>query len=498
MGVIERQSIKHTAVNYVGVAIGILSTLFVYPDAQELYGLYLSVFSSALIITSFFLLGFNVLAIKFFPHFKNEENGHNGFLMLLIKGGLIGFILSMLALPLIKYLLLDLLFNNNPEGKALFQEHFYFIIPLVFLFIFNNLFIKYISNFHRIVIPTILDQLLIKIVLPISVILYLMKIIDIRTFFICILVNYLVVFIGLIFYTKNLKQLFLSSTKGFVTKPLANEMKSNAVFGILNALGTQLAFRIDTLMVAGLVSMSSGGIYGIVNVLIDVITKPAKAIRAIASPIISESWRNNNLSEIENIYKKSSIVLLISGLYVFMGVCLSVDDLFSIMPQSESMRQGKYVLILLGIAKLIDLGTSVNTQIILNSKKFKFNFYALLCLAVLNIAFNLVFILHYDMGMTGAALATLCSLGLFNFMKLVFIKLNFGMQPFSNKTLVLLIVSGICFTICYYIPLDFHPIVNILIRSSVLSILFLSSVVYLNISEDFNKTLSRFVPFLEP
>ena len=493
MGIIQRQSIKHTLVNYVGVAIGLLSTIFIYPRATELYGLYQLVFGSSVIVMSIFLLGFNVLAIKFFPRFKNEQNGHNGFLRLLLQGGLMGFILFLLFFPLVRYILLDLLFSNN-ENKGLFVDHFYYIIPIVFFFIFNNLFLKYISNFQRIVIPTILDQLLIKLVLPSIVVLYLLKLIDLRLFFICIVVNYFLVFLGLIIYTNHLNQLHLKKQSGFIDKHLVKEMKSYASFGMLNALGNQLAFRIDMLMVAGLVSISSGGIYAIVNILIDVITKPAKAITAIANPIISDSWEKNDTKEIEKIYKKSSIVLLISGLYIFLGIWLSVDDLFAIMPNSEAMRQGKYVILFLGLAKLFDLATSVNTQIIANSSKFKFNFYALLLLAVLNIVFNLVFILVYDMQMVGAALATLCSLGLFNTMKLIYIKSQFDMQPFSAKTIVLFAIAGVSFAICYLLPLDFHPIMNILLRSIMLSLIFIAAVLKFKISDDFNQTINRYSP----
>ncbi len=494
MGVIERQSIKHTLVNYVGVAIGLLSTLFVYPRATELYGLYQLVFGSSLIVMAIFLLGFNVLAIKFFPRFKNEDNGHNGFLLLLLKGGLAGFTFFLLFFPLVRYILLDLLFEDN-DNRDLFAAHFYYIIPVVFLFIFNNLFTKYISNFHRIVIPTILDQLLIKLVLPLLVILYLLKSIDLNLFFILIVVNYAIVLLGLILYTKQLNQLHLGGNKSFLSKPLKKEMRSFASYGMLNALGNQLAFRIDIMMVGGLVSISAGGVYAIVNVLIDVITKPAKAITAIANPIISESWEKDDTGEINKIYKKSSILLLIVGLYIFLGIWLSVDDLFNIMPDSEKMRQGKYVILLLGMAKLFDLATSVNTQIIANSTKFRFNFYSLLFLAVLNVIFNLYFILTLNMGMVGAALATLCSLGLFNLLKLVYIKVQFGMQPFSAKTIFLLAIAAVSFAVCYCLPLDFHPIVNIIIRSLVLSILYLLGVIKFKISDDFNKTLSRFLPF---
>lgn len=490
MSVIRKQSISHTIVNYIGVAIGLLSTIFIYPRAMELYGLYQMIFGSSLIVMSIFLLGFNVLAIKFFPRFKNEANGHNGFLLLLIKGGLAGFGLFLIFFPLVRYVLLDLLFGNN-DNRDLFAEHLFFVFPIVLFFILNNLFLKYISNFHKIVIPTILDQLLIKIVLPILVLLYLVEFIDLKMFFVFVSINYFLVLLGLILYTKSLGQLHLTPNKSFIDKSLSKEMRSYSLFGLLNALGNQLAFRIDVLMVGGLVSISAGGVYAIVTVIIDVMTKPAKAINAIANPIISEKWENNDLGAIQGIYQKSSIVLLISGMFIFLGIWLSIDDLFSIMPNSETIRAGKYVVLFLGISKLFDLATSVNTQIIANSPKFKFNFYSMLFLAVLNIIFNLIFISKYQI--VGAAIATLCSLGLFNILKLIYIWVQFKMQPFSKSTLLLLVVAAICFLTCFYLPVNFHPIINILIRSVLLSIMYLVAVYKLKISADFNESIEGFL-----
>jgi len=486
MSVIRKQSIRHTLVNYIGVAIGLLSTIFIYPRAMELYGLYQMVFGSSLIVMSIFLLGFNVLAIKFFPRFKDGSNGHNGFLLLLIKGGLAGFILFLVFFPLVRFILLDLLFGHN-ANRDLFAEHFMFVIPIVLFFIFNTLFLKYISNFHKIVIPTILDQLMIKLVLPVLVLLYLAEMINLKLFFVFVSLNYFLVFLGLVFYTKSLGQLYIKSNKSFIDKPLAKEMKSYSLFGLLNALGNQLAFRIDVLMVGGLVSISAGGVYAIVTVIIDVMTKPAKAIKAISNPIISEKWETNDLKAINGIYQKSSIVLLISGMFIFLGIWLSIDDLFSIMPNSEVIRQGKFVVFFLGISKLFDLATSVNTQIIANSPKFKFNFYSMLILAVLNIIFNLFFIEKFQM--VGAAIATLSSLGIFNVLKLIYIWVQFKMQPFTRSTILLLVIAAICFLFCFYLPVNFHPIVNILIRSALLSLLYFAAVYYLKVSKDFNESI---------
>ncbi len=483
MGVIKRQGIKHTMVNLFGVAIGLLSTIFVYPRATELYGLAQIFIGGSILLMSFFSLGLNAVTIKYFPVFKNEDKKHHGFLGFLLIGVTLGFVLFLICLPFIRWIFLDVLFANN-DNRELLSENFLILIPIVFLMLFNFIFLKYTSNFHRIVVPTILDQILIKVSLPVLVLLYLFQFIDLDIFLLGIVANYVFVLIGFIIYITKLGQFHISMDKSFLTKPLRKEISEYSFFGILNALGSQLAFRIDTLMVAGLVSISSGGIYAIVHVIIDVISKPLKAIIAIASPIISEKWIDNDVQGIESIYQKSSILLLLLGVYIFLGIWLSIDDLFLLMPNTEEMSRGKYVVFFLGIAKMIDLGTSVNSQIIAYSEKYKFNFYALMILACANIIFNLVFIPEFQM--VGAAIATLCSISLFNLAKVIYLRIKFGLQPFKSKTIVLVLLATVTYFACSKIPLDFHPFWNIIIRSIVLTILYVGGAYLLKISKDFN------------
>lgn len=483
MGVIQRQGLKHTIVSYAGVALGVFSTFFIYSREPELYGLFSLLNGSTMLCIAFFMLGFNLHAVKFFPNFKNPENGHNGFLVFLLTGGIVGFLLFVLCFPAIRYFLLEILFSDS-SSKDLFAEYIYFLIPLVFLYIFNYLFLKYVSNFHRIVVPNILEQLLIKIILPTITLLYIGGYFTRDMFVYGVLFNYVCVFIGLFFYTRHLGELHLKTNFGFIKKPLAKEMAEYSLFGLLNSLGSQVAFRVDILMVSGMINITSGGIYAITNVISDVIVKPAKAIIAIAAPIVSSSWSKNDMAEIEKIYKKSSIILLLMGFYTFLGIWTSIDDLLGLLPNSELMKSGKYVILFLGLAKIFDLATSVNNEIIAYSPKFRFNFYSLLILAVLNVILNLIFIPLY--GLTGSALATFCSIGMFNLAKLFFIWFQFKMQPFSLATLKALSIVGISWAAVHFLPLEFHPVLNILIRSILLTAIYGGLTLFLNISPDVN------------
>ena len=66
MGVIQRQGLKGSIVSYIGVGIGALSTLYVYPKALELLGLFRSLYDASILVGIMILMGSSTSSIRFF------------------------------------------------------------------------------------------------------------------------------------------------------------------------------------------------------------------------------------------------------------------------------------------------------------------------------------------------------------------------------------------------------------------------------------------------
>ena len=75
MGVIKRQGIKQSLVNYFAVVVGAVSVIFIYPLDRETYGLARFVIDGGMFIAPFMMLGFSSVTIRFFPFFKDEKKG---------------------------------------------------------------------------------------------------------------------------------------------------------------------------------------------------------------------------------------------------------------------------------------------------------------------------------------------------------------------------------------------------------------------------------------
>lgn len=479
MGVIKRQGLKNSLVNYAGVLLGVVNVLFIYTHSFEQYGMVQWFLSTSLLLMPFILMGMNAVVIKFFPVFQDAEQQHNGFLGMLLIGATIGIVLFVLAFVLLAPHIITLY-----EDKPLIYQAFFWLMPLVCLRGVIELLTQYVSNFQRIVIPAVLNQL-IKVTLPILIILFLFEKITSLQIMYGVVANYVIVLFFLIIYIKKIGQFYVRPQFHFIQKPLWKEMKTYAGYGILGLLGTHLALRIDTVMVGTLIGELTTGHYGVVLLIASVIEIPTFALMKITGPIVASAWKKQDLKHIEELYKKSSLNLLIVGVFIFIGIWSCLDNLFELLENGEELYVVKNVVLFIGLAKLIDMLTSINNQIIGYSEYFRFNFYAILAMAVFNIITNLIFIPIY--GGNGAAMATLASLSLYNLLKFSYVKYRFKMMPFSWNTLWVIVLGIAVYALTFLVPDTAYPLLDILIKGSFITIIFGGLTLLFKLSPDLNE-----------
>jgi len=479
MGVVKRQGLKQSLVRYFGIVLGTINILFLYPlflGAEKL-GLINFILDTAILTHSFVLLGVSSVTVKYFPLFENPANKHNGFLSFILLWASIGFGVFLLCAWFLKPTIVSYYGQKSPE----YLLYLPYVIPFILALIYQSVLRNYISNFNRIVIPTLLDQVL-KIVVPSLAFLFFYNKIPFSWLIAGIVLYHLTAALGLAMYTFFLGQWKLTSDFSFFTKPILKDIFTYASYAVLGSIGSVLSHKIDGVMVASLIDLSSNGVYKVASFIAIVIRVPSEAIGLIIAPIISKKIAQNDLPEIDKIYKKTSILLWTIGLFFLLGIWTNIDSLFAMMPDGALFSTGKNVILILGIGILSDMLTSVNGHIIAYSKYFRFNFYALLVLAVINVVGNITLIPIF--GMNGAALATACSLFLYNLLKLIFVYKKYGMLPFSNKSIHVLILTLSIYFLVNLLPITSIPILDIIWRSALICVLFIPSIIYFDISED--------------
>ena len=73
---------------------------------------------------------------------------------------------------------------------------------------------------------------------------------------------------------------------------------------------------------------------------------PRNVIAAISTPLLAQAWKRNDISQIEEIYKKSSLNLLIVGCFLFLLIWCNLDFIYQIIPRHEVYETGKWVVLM--------------------------------------------------------------------------------------------------------------------------------------------------------
>ena len=128
MGIVIKQSIRGTVVNYVGIAIGFLTTFFVMTAylTQEEIGLTRVMIDAAILFSSFAQLGTSSSIIRFFPFFKDEQNKHHGFFFWTLVVPLVGFLVFMVVVKCLQ----GTIIQTFSQKSELFVNYFRFVFPL--------------------------------------------------------------------------------------------------------------------------------------------------------------------------------------------------------------------------------------------------------------------------------------------------------------------------------------------------------------------------------
>ena len=478
MGVIKRQSIKKSIVSYVGVVIGAINTLFIFPLEPEALGLVRFLIATAVLCYPFASLGTNIMTLRFFPEFRDKQSRHHNFLGLLYLLIAIGFVVfSVLA-----FVFQEWVYYALREKDALMLEYLPYVLPFTLVTGYSYITTTFISNFQRVVVPHIINDLVIKLAMPTMILLFSNAMLNHTSLVNSVLGVYSVNMVLLMLYLAYLGQFHINLNFSFLSKERIKRMSEYTVFGMLSSVGSLLAFQIDTVMVGSMIGMRPTGVYTMAMFFSNTIQIPWRSIISVVSPIVAQASEEGNYEEIGKLYKKTSITLFIAGSFIYGLIVLNLDTLLDLLPKGDVIREGKYVILLLGAAKLVDLATSINGYIINYSKYFRFSFYAILVLGVLNIALNFLFIPLFHI--TGVALASLVSLTLYNIIKVIYVYYRFQMQPFTKhtfRTFALAIFAGV---LALLVPSTAYGLIDIALRSIVFSAIFAGGVLYLNPSPD--------------
>ena len=477
MGIVRNQSIKNSISFYIGMAIGAINTVIIYPNAfndhPEHFGLIQILIAYAIVVSTFTTLGVPKTFVRFFPAIK--EKGQLYFLSLIIP--LIGFSFALLSYFLFKEQIFELL-----NAKPLLRDNFFYIILLVFFIGFYDVLTAVSRSFLSSATPIFINEVFLKAYNALILLLHWLGYLDFTTFLKVYLFGYFLKFaILFLIQWKNDRFSLAFSLNDLKLK----EISSFGLFVFVGGASVMLVTRLDMMMIGSMLDLEQVAFYTVAFFIGNAIKVPGKSIAAISSPLVAKALEKQDYKKTQTLYTKSSINQLIIAGVLFLCIWLNIDDIFSLLP--AKFQGGKWVVFYISIAQLFNMITGINGTIIVNSKYYRYDLYTNVILVLTTVITNYFLILKY--GIDGAAMATAISISLFNFIRLILIKVKMNMHPFSLQTIKTILLLFVMFFALDFLPNSSYAFVDIIWKSIVVFILFISAVMYFQLSEDINEVI---------
>lgn len=445
MGVIARQSIRGALANYLGVAIGFLTTFFVitrYLTPEEV-GLTRVLVDAAVLFSSLSQLGTNASIVRFFPYFKDEDSSHHGIFGLSVLIPFVGFLLFALFFCLFH---VDIA-TTYAEKSPLIVDYIFYLLPLTFFSLYMTVFETNASVMLRITVPKMVREVGIRVFNLICYVLYGFNVISLDWFVVLFCASYLVAMMLDLVYLFALGGISLKVDWDFVDKKMMVGMLKYTLFMTANVLASNIPL-LASLFLGAQVGLALTGVYTIAFFIANVVETPYRSLGAISRPLIAQSVRDNDWDGVNGLGKRVSLhQFLVSGLILFF-IWINLNDLFEIIPNGNQYRSGLWVVLILGVSKVVNSSLSIASDIVNYSRYYPVSLLFILVLTISAVWMNSTLIGIW--GISGAACATLFSYLLYYFVLNVFIFLKLKVNLFSKgilKTFILIVLLYVLYLV---------------------------------------------------
>lgn len=482
MSTVRKQTIISSLLIYIGFAFGALNTYLFAKQGlftAEQYGLTRAFIVMGQFFFGFASLGLTPVIIKFFPYYRdNLPKQKDDLLTLCLLVAVGGFILTLCGGLFFESLVVKKFIEKSP----LIVKYYYWIFPYTFFLLFFSLLEAYAWSIGKTIIPNFLREAGFRIATTLLIIFFIFtgKNFDLFIKIFSFLYGFTV--ITIVAYLIWLKQFYFVLHISRVTKKFWKKMLTLMSFLYGGALISVAASSVDFLAIASFKGLSMGAVFDFSAYIANVIQVPQRSLVSIAYSILSRAWKDKDFAAIDRLYKRSSLNLLLISLLLFSIIWLNYDDAIATLGLNPIFAQGKWVVFLLAMRNIIDMGTGVNSQIIGTSLFWRFEFFSGLVLLVLIIPLNVILVKHY--GIIGSAWSNLLSYIVYNTVRIVFLKRKFNLQPFTWGTLRVIFFSGACFFVTYYLFIGLSGWIGIMSRSIFFAGIFITGVLYLHLTPD--------------
>ena len=489
MNLIKKQGIINSISLYIGTVLGFLNLMIIFQRSLSLeeIGFYNILIAVVVLYTQFASLGISNVITRFLPFFRTDDKKHHGFATYIFIVACTTFILFSVGFFLLKSQVIAFK-TDGRETASLMDRYYVYFLPIAAcstLFLIQESFAR--TSFKTI-LPSFLREVILRLFSTLGALLMLIGVLSYQGFIDLYLVgNILLVMVITWYITKAKIYRF-----GAIEPQVKTEYHHMLRFGFYSMVGGSsfaLLQNLDVILLKIFMGEGMVGIYGTFFAMAQIITLSSRAFNITSYQIIANAWKEDNLYKIEKIYKKTTLIQCLAGSLLLIGLIANRDNILILLKKPEYPAYFD-VLIIVGIAFLVDATGGINQAIIGFSKHYRLVMLFMVIAAIACFLFNIWLIPHY--GLEGAAWSYLLTMLLTNFSFWLYLKLKFGLQPFTSKIVLIIGISLISLFVGGLIPTMPHFILDVCIRSIAISIIFIILTYYARISTDINEMIDKY------
>lgn len=482
MGIVLKQSSRNTLIIFIAFAIGGINTLFLYTQflTDTYYGLVVFLLSAANLLMPLTAFGIQYTIVKFFASYKTKIERDK-------------FLSSAIILPLFIALPIGFFGNVFYEQVSVFLASKNSMIKdytvVIYLVAIATAYFEIFYAWSKVQLQSVFGNGIKELYHRISTMILLgliwLDFINVQQFIWLMAASYFLRMFLMMWYALKL----YAPKFTFQLPKNYKEIFKYSLYIILAGSASAILLDIDKVMLPQKEAIEFTAYYTVGVFIASVVEAPGRAMSQILQPLTSKAIQEDNFIELKNLYKKSSInLLLVCGLF-FLLINLNITELYKLLPDKYS--GGVFIVLMISVAKLYIMLLGNNGAIISNSKHYKILLPYGIAMALSVTYLNIWLIDVY--GMNGAALSTLLVILFFNSLKVWYVKIKFNMTPYTSKSLLLIILIAFFYGIFSFWNFEFHPIINIGLKGAIITLSYLVIVFKLNISSDINRLILRFI-----
>jgi len=476
MGIVLKQSFINTIILFLGFAIGGANVLFLFTHFlhEDYFGLITFLLSAANILLPLLVFGMQHTVIKYYSSYKTQKE-KDGFLILTLLIPL----LVIIPVGLIGTYLYETIANWLSSENILIKKYTYLIFIVAILMGYFEVFYAWTKVQFNSVFGNFIKEIFARICTTFLLFAVYFEWITNEQFIYAMVVVYAVRTLLMKLYA------YIVYRPQIIFKIPSNikEILSFSLYIVVAGSAAGILLEIDKFMIPKLEQIAEVAYYSVGIYIASVVAIPTRAMQQITTSIIAKEMNENKLFEVGKLYKQTSINLLVIGGLLFLLINLNVEDLYLLINKPE-FTKGISIVLIISLAKLMELAFGTGNAILVNSKYYKIFFYLSLAMAITVVVLNNWLI--QLIGIKGAALSSLIVVVLYTIIKIGYINLKFNIKPFSLQTVKLLCLISCIFILFYFWNFSFHPLLNIFLKVILITILYVFLIKKMNISEDIN------------